>query len=620
MSNTSEGPALKIDGTYDSLSAYPFPDSSGSLPSALPPKGSFSKSTSKSTPSGNTHRNDQPLDDAIVVSDAGETTPLLSSTLSLLPKALPESDSSSQVDHDPPFLNGISAARFQLIFAMVLLIFFLSCFDGTIMSSSHPVITSYFGSSNSASWMSTAFLLTSTMFQPLVGRLSDGVGRKVPFILTTFVFALGTLGCAIAPDLISFIVARAVCGVGAGGCLTLGSIIISDMVPISRRGVYQSLINMNYGIASALGAALGGWMADVLGWRWEFGIQVPPVLVIVVLMYIVIPDDIGRDNTGDTLMDVVRGFDWEGSFYLTISIVSFVLSFSLGGNIFPWSHPIVLLSMAIFIITFVLFLLAEARALRPIMPLRIITTKPHMNLIFSNTCAAVIVNAVWFNVPLYFQAVVLTSATESGMNLVAPIIVSSISGMITGVGVQITKSTKWPLVLGSCLLLIGTTMICFLDRSFSRLMSILILLPTSFGQGFHFPGTFMAILNENEQRDQAVVTSTLILWRSIGQVFGVASSSLVLQNALSFFLERNVQGPMRESIIELVRTNVEAVAHLEAPYLEQVIYSYDAALKMAFVMTAVAAAGSLVLVWPLELKPLRFREPTVCMRVSEEEV
>lgn len=135
-----------------------------------------------------------------------------------------------------PFLGGISYARFWWIFGNIQALHFVSCFDGTIMASSHPVITSYFQSSNSASWLSTAFLLTSTAFQPLLGRLSDTVGRKGPYVVTATIFALATLWCALAQSMTSFIVARAVCGIGAGGVMTLGSIIISDLVPIERRG------------------------------------------------------------------------------------------------------------------------------------------------------------------------------------------------------------------------------------------------------------------------------------------------------------------------------------------------------------------------------------------------
>lgn len=131
-----------------------------------------------------------------------------------------------------PFLNGTSTTRFWFIFSQILAAYFISCFDGTIMASSHPVITSYFGASNSASWLSTAFLLTSSAFQPLLGRLSDAVGRKPLFVACLGVFAAATAWCALAGSIEAFILGRALCGLGAGGVMTLGSIIVSDLVPI----------------------------------------------------------------------------------------------------------------------------------------------------------------------------------------------------------------------------------------------------------------------------------------------------------------------------------------------------------------------------------------------------
>jgi MFS family permease len=145
--------------------------------------------------------------------------------------------------------------------------YFIACFDSTIMVSSHPIITSYFNSSNSASWLSTAFLLTSTAFQALFGRLSDTVGRRLPYIFCISVFFVATLWCGAAQSMLSFIFARALCGLGAGGMMTMGSIIVSDIVPIEVRGTYQSYINILFGTGATMGAAFGGAIADSLGWR-----------------------------------------------------------------------------------------------------------------------------------------------------------------------------------------------------------------------------------------------------------------------------------------------------------------------------------------------------------------
>lgn len=178
---------------------------------------------------------------------------------------------------------------------------------------------------------------------------------------------------------------------------------------------------MVYGVASTSGAALGGFLAENLGWRAEFGIQVPPLLLCVGIAVVTIPGDLGFHSQAhkETVLEAMRQFDFRGSFLLTTAITFLILGLNLGGNVLAWTHPLVLTSLVIFALSFPLFLWTERSASRPIMPLRLIQRSPHANMIFSNFLAAFLMNAILFNMPLYFQAVLLTSATTSGLCLVS---------------------------------------------------------------------------------------------------------------------------------------------------------------------------------------------------------
>lgn len=243
--------------------------------------------------------------------------------------AIEEGDGeSSDEESEPksPFM-GVSVARFWLIFGGIMANYFVACFDSTIMASSHPVITSYFKSANSASWLSTAFLLTSTAFQPVFGRLSDTIGRKTPYIFTLSIFLLSTIWCALAQSMTSFIAARALCGLGAGGMMSLGSIITSDLVPIEIRGAYQSYINVIFGAGSALGAALGGAIADHWGWRWEFGFQIPALTVCLIGACITVPSRLGLKEGAEqkTVLGAIKVFDFRGSILITTGVTFLIL-------------------------------------------------------------------------------------------------------------------------------------------------------------------------------------------------------------------------------------------------------------------------------------------------------
>jgi hypothetical protein len=94
----------------------------------------------------------------------------------------------------------------------------------------------------------------------------------------------------------------------------------------------------------------------------------------------------------------------------------------------------------------------------------------------------------------------------------------------------------------------GTVALSLIQRGLPDWAYLFFLVPSAMGQGFMFPATFMSVLAVSEQAEQAVVTSTLILWRSLGMVLGVATSSLVVQNALYIYLEKNVIGPDKEDV------------------------------------------------------------------------
>ena len=136
--------------------------------------------------------------------------------------------------------RNIDGTHFRILFASIIFGNTIAFFDTTLMASSHPVITSYFHSSNSASWLSTVFYLTSTVSQPLYGRISDTWGRRPVYVFAAVMFFLSTAWCALARDIGEFIAARAVCGLGAGGVMAVSNIITSDIVKIEYRGIYQS--------------------------------------------------------------------------------------------------------------------------------------------------------------------------------------------------------------------------------------------------------------------------------------------------------------------------------------------------------------------------------------------
>lgn len=143
--------------------------------------------------------------DGGIYDDAGETQPLLGISA-------PEEDSGEWK----------APRHFVLIELAIFSNVFLYGFDGTITAATYAVISSEFDAVNTASWLTTSYLVTSTAFQPLYGRISDIFGRRVCFFICTVTFALGCLGCGVAQDYVLLNLMRALTGFGGGGLMTMG--------------------------------------------------------------------------------------------------------------------------------------------------------------------------------------------------------------------------------------------------------------------------------------------------------------------------------------------------------------------------------------------------------------
>lgn len=175
---------------------------------------------------------------------------------------------------------------------------------------------------------------------------------------------------------------------------------LSDILPLELRGSYQSVNNLAWGTGSVLGAATGGWLADVVGWRWEFGLQVPFGVFCIAVLFLTIPSPKAAAKSSSpqpppaTLRGRFKDFDLAGSVCLTSSLTFLILGMNLGGNVLDWSDSRVVGSLLLGLFLGQLLLRIEARALSPVMPLRLLCSAPRGLLIFHNVCNMIVINAV----------------------------------------------------------------------------------------------------------------------------------------------------------------------------------------------------------------------------------
>jgi len=173
----------------------------------------------------------------------------------------------------------------------------LAALDNTIVGTAMPRIIAQLNGFERYAWVTTAYLLTSTIAVPIFGKLSDLYGRKWIYLGGAVFFVITSALCGAAGDIPlpldgmnQLILFRGLQGLAAGVVTGLTFTIVGDIFPPAERGKYQGLFSGVWGLASVFGPTLGGWITDSLSWRWVFYVNLPVSLAAFIVLLIAFPD------------------------------------------------------------------------------------------------------------------------------------------------------------------------------------------------------------------------------------------------------------------------------------------------------------------------------------------
>ncbi|SPO05492.1 related to multidrug resistance protein fnx1 [Cephalotrichum gorgonifer] len=476
---------------------------------------------------------------------------------------------------------------------------FLYGFDGTITASTYAVISSEFDSANMVSWLTTSYLITSTAFQPLYGRFSDIFGRRICFFISSATFGLGCLGCGLSEHIVVLNCMRALTGFGGGGLMTIATIVNSDMIPFRKRGMYQALQNGMFGFGAVSGASFGGLVADHIGWRWCFLLQVPISIFALILGTLVVKNPEGGFGLENTFESIWTKVDLSGTFVLVTAVTIQLLGLSLGGNELPWSSPIVIGLLVTSILLLALFLTIESRTkAAPVIPLRLLRGSLPVLTEIANVCVGLAAYAYLFILPLFFQVVLEDSATQAGTRLSIPSLATPLGGLVSGIIMSRWGKLIWLIRLGAAIMFLGNALVTSLAFEDSHWKYFIYIFPANLGQGIVYPAILFTTLASFDHADHAVSASTVYLIRSLGSVWGVAITSAIVQTTLSIRLP-DALGDIEDKsrIIDEIRHSVAALKDLspEIRFMARLVYyeGIQYALTASTVFAGVAFIASL---------------------------
>lgn len=407
-------------------------------------------------------------------------------------------------------------------------------------------------------------------------------------MVSNLLFCVGNLICGLAPSEAVMLLGRVVAGAGGGGLMAISTFVGSDLVPLRKRGLVQGIGNICYGTGAGLGGVVGGWINDVWGWRVAFLAQVPLIVVSGVLVFFVVdvPPKISSKSA-------ISRIDFLGAGTLVLTLVLLLLGLNSGGNVVPWTHPLVLTTLPLSAASLLLFIYIEAfRASEPIIPVRLLCDRTVAAACLTNWFFTMATYMILFYAPIYFRAVHSLSTTAAGVRLIPQSVGASVGSLSAGLIMNRTGKYRLLGMLTLVVFVLGTGLMCLLDLHTGTWLASTALFLIGLGYGSMLTVTLLAVIAAVAHEHQAVITSATYAFRSTGSTIGITIASAAYQNLLKTRLYDRFGGQEgADDEIARIRDRFDELERLPPGWKEGVLLSYVEALRGVWV----AAVGVAVL-------------------------
>ena len=460
--------------------------------------------------------------------------------------------------------------RNMLLTGLFLALFF-SSLDQTVVGTAMPRIIGELGGLSIMTWVTTSYMLTSTTVVPIAGKLADLYGRRSIYSAGLVIFMVGSALCGTSATMLQLIIYRAVQGVGGGIMMPLAMTIVGDIFPPEERGRWQGLMGAIFGLSTAVGPTIGGWIVDYFSWKWVFYINLPIGILATIAIYLGLRSE--KRLSGKVVID------YAGVVTLIAGTVSLLLGLNLGGADYPWLSWQIISLLGISFVSWLLFIQIEKRALDPVLSLEL----------FKNRVFAVS-NMVGFLMglgmfgtlmflPLFFQGVAGMSATSSG-NAMLPMMASMIVTSIFAGRYAVKVPFRTLYIAGMSLMGIAFYLLSTMGIYTTQFSAILYITILGVGMGIIMPVITIAVQSAFGPEKRGVATSATQFFRSIGGTLGMTVLGAVFNSYSANVMEKD--------FFPFIR-NVPELTH--GPLAAQLVKAHDDPLSLYNVLLSPEALG-----------------------------
>lgn len=501
--------------------------------------------------------------------------------------AKPAGASTPHIDH------ALYGRALALVFFGLLLAMFISSLSETIASTALPTIVGDLNGVEIMQWVSTAYILSSTLVMPIYGKLGDLIGRKRLLMAALTLYAAGKVVCGLAMNMEMLISGRLVSGLGGGGLIILSQATLSDVVPPRKLGTYMGVIGAVFAVSNVLGPLMGGWFVQVTGWRWIFWFTVPVALLAVVVLGLTLPRDaraLGKHPP-----------DWPGMMAMTVAVTSLVLAMAWGGTLIPWGSLPFMGLVALAVAAAVVFVLLERRAAEPIIPMGLFRNRNFVLCSVTGLLLNISFMGALNYLPTYFQIVDDLSPEVAGLVCTATSVGILITSTATGWVASKTGRYKGMLVAMCVVSTVGLFLLSRMRVHEALWVPVLYLFILGFGMGLGMQLLVLVVQNEFPHAMVGTATAANNFFRQIGASVGTA-----LVGALfTMRLTADVAGKLTHvDNLSLATLTPQIVDKLPASAQSVIAAGYSDALLPLFLWFVPLMLACLVMMLLLKRHPL----------------
>jgi len=485
-------------------------------------------------------------------------------------------------------------SRYYIIIASLLALF-LGALDSLVMSAAMPTIVADLGGLAFYSWVYSAYLLARAVALPIFGKLADIFKSRRLYIISIFIFMVGSILAGLSQSMMQLILSRVLQGIGAGGNFALVYIVLADISSPEKRGKTLSLGSFIWGLASVLGPTFGGFVVTYFSWRWIFFVNVPlgALSLLGIGLYLIEVREKKKE----------AAIDYWGALTLSTAILGLLTVFLLAGRSYDWVSPQIIGLSIITIAAGTAFFYAEQKVREPILSLSFFGRSGFRIGNGAGFLASFMIFSLFAYSPLFIQGALGKTPLQMSVAMLSLSLGWSTGAL--GCGQIVHRLGKKPsTVFGSlCLAVSGGILITFTTATSLAACSV-VLGFAGVGMGFVSMATLLVVQDSLDIADLGIATASHQFSRTLGGTIGVGISgsfvTITISKVMGSLMNSGLKNlppslavELKHGIENIFRPEVQALLD---PDIQKTLQAAVArGVSMVFWITFFAALSCLVL-------------------------